>query len=58
MCFDTFIEKPKPIDIKGAADAFRNNSSLKFFFYKCHFPQGIDLSKPHTIGLWVHPFLS
>jgi len=40
MCFDTFIDKPKPIDGKDAIVAFGNNSSPNFFLYKCHFPSG------------------
>jgi hypothetical protein len=58
MCFDTFIDKPKPIDGKDAIVALGSNPSPKFFIYKCNFSQGIDLSIPHTIGVWVHPFLS
>jgi hypothetical protein len=58
MYFDTFIDKPKPMDGKDAIVAFGNSSSPNFFIYKCYFPQGIDLNIPHTIGVWVHPFLS
>jgi hypothetical protein len=32
MFFETFIDKPKPIDGKDAIVAFGNNSSPKFFY--------------------------
>ena len=32
MCFDTFIDKPKPIDGKDAFVAFGSNSLPKYFY--------------------------
>ena len=57
MFFETFIDKPKPIDGKDAIVAFGNNSLPNFFYINVIFLR-VDLSIPHTIGVWVHPFLS